>query len=190
MQMSSYGYIMTWMLWYKHILFKNSLLFSKQGFFSAWNQNIFKIWFIIPEKSSSFWLKAPKNLVITVRNLRMGLWLGIWWSGSKDLFSQFGWVKRVAHFQGLFLEKWILWKSSILKRFIFSSPWLWQFDKRQDPPDRLGNSRNAILDREFKFFDFGKGLRNPWMLQMLPSYQPFIHLLTPPMSLLRYFFSL
>ena len=66
-----------------------------------------------------FLLKAPKKLVITVRTLRMGHWLRIWWSGSKDLFSQFSWAKGVARFQGLFLEKWILWKSSILKRFIF-----------------------------------------------------------------------
>ena len=36
-------------------------LFSKQSFLSAWNQNILKTWFIIQEKSSSFWLKAPKK---------------------------------------------------------------------------------------------------------------------------------
>ena len=109
-------------------------LFSKWGFLSAWNQNIFRTWFIIPEKSSSFWLKAPKKLVITVRNLRMRHWLRIWWSGSKDLFSQFDWAKKVAHFQGLFWKRWILWKSSILKWSIFFSPWIWQFDRRQDLP--------------------------------------------------------
>ena len=58
-------------------------LFSKRGFLSTWNQNILKAWFIIPEKSSSFWLKALKKLVITVRNLRMEHWLRIWWFGSK-----------------------------------------------------------------------------------------------------------
>ena len=84
------------------------LLFSKRGFLNAWNQNIFKTWFIIPEKSSFFWLKALKKLMITVRNLWMGYWLRIRWSGSKDLFSQLGWAKGVAHFQGLFLKKWIL----------------------------------------------------------------------------------
>ena len=81
-----------------------------------------------------FWLKAPKKLVITVRNLRIGYLLEIWWSGSKDLFSQTWLSKEVAHFQGIFLEKKILWKSSILKRFIFSSLWIWQFDRRQDQP--------------------------------------------------------
>ena len=108
------------------------LLFSKRGFHNVWNQHILKTRFIIHEKSSSFLLKASKKMVITVRNLRMGYWLRIWWFGSKDLFSQFGWAKEVAHFQGLFLEKWILWKLSTLKRFIFSS-WIWQFDRRQDP---------------------------------------------------------
>ena len=40
---------------------------SKRNFHNAWNQNILKTWFIIHEKSSSFWLKAPKKLVITIR---------------------------------------------------------------------------------------------------------------------------
>ena len=59
------------------------------------NQNIFKTWFIIPEKSSFFffYLRLLKKLVITIRNLQMRHSLGIWWSGSKDLFSQFGWAK-------------------------------------------------------------------------------------------------
>ena len=100
MQMSSNGYVMMQMflcrnammqmLWRKHNLFKFPL-FSNRGFPSAWNQNIFKTWLIIPQKSSSFWLKAPKKIWWSLlENLWMGHWLGIWWSGSKDLFSQFG----------------------------------------------------------------------------------------------------
>ena len=85
-------------------------LFSKRGFLSAWNQNIFKTWFIIHEKSFSFLLKAPKKLMITVRNFWMGYWLEIQWFGSRDLFSKFGWAKRVARFQGLFF-----WKNEFLK---------------------------------------------------------------------------
>ena len=92
----------------------------------------FQTQFIIPKKSSSFFdLRLLKKLVITVRNLRMGHWFGIWWSGSKDLFSQFGWTKRGGTFSRLFLKKWILWKSSILRRFIFFF-WIWQFDRHQD----------------------------------------------------------
>ena len=78
-------------------LFKNSLCFQNQGFLSAWNKNISNLALLFPEKSSSsffFWLKALKKLVITIRNLRIGHWLEIWWSGSRDLFSQFGWAKR------------------------------------------------------------------------------------------------
>ena len=90
--------------------------------------------FIIPEKSSSFWLKASKKLVITVRNLRMGYWLRIWWSGLKDLFSQFSWAKGVARFQGFFLKKMNSLKIKHLKKIHFCCSWIWQFGKRQDPP--------------------------------------------------------
>ena len=40
-------------------------------------KNIFKTWFIIPEKSSFLTWGSKKKLVITVRNLRMGHWLKI-----------------------------------------------------------------------------------------------------------------
>ena len=36
-------------------------------------KNIFKTQSIILEKSPSFWLKAPKKLVITVENPQMGI---------------------------------------------------------------------------------------------------------------------
>ena len=48
------------------------------------------------------------KMVITVRNLRMRHRLGFWWSGSKDLFSQFGWAKGSGTFQRPFFEKRIL----------------------------------------------------------------------------------
>ena len=86
------------------------LLFSKRDFHNAWNQNLLKAWFI--KKLSSFWLKAPKKLVITIRNLRMGHWFRIWWSGSKDLFSQFSWAKRWCISKAFFLEKWIIWNQA------------------------------------------------------------------------------
>ena len=101
------GYAMTWMLWCKHNLFKNS-----RGFLSAWNQNIFKSWFIIPEMSSSFWLRVPKKLVNTVRNLWMGYWLGIWWSDSKYLFSQSDWAMEWHVFKAFFF---FFWKINFLK---------------------------------------------------------------------------
>ena len=111
MRMSAWEYAMAWMSSCRYAMNANALLwvyhdtnalmqtqfiqkfplFSKRGFHNAWNQNILKTWFIIPEKSSSFWLKAPKkNWWSLLENLRMGHLLEIWWSGSKDLFSQFG----------------------------------------------------------------------------------------------------
>ena len=118
------GHVMMQMLWCRHNLFKNSLYFQNEAFSATEIKNIFKSWFIISRKVIFlffflFWLKAPKKLVIIVRNLRIGHLLEIWWSGSKDLFSQIWLSKEMAHFHGLFLEKWILWKSSILKGFIF-----------------------------------------------------------------------
>ena len=66
-----------------------------------------------------FLLKAPKKLVITVRNLWMGHWLRIWWSGSKDLFSQFGWAKRGGMFSRLFSGKTNFLKIKHFKRTHF-----------------------------------------------------------------------
>ena len=119
MQMPPCGYIMTQMLWCKHKLFKNSLYFQNEASFAPEIKIFSKFDLLFLKSHLLFYLRLPKKLVITVRNLQMGCWLEIRWSGSKDLFSQLGCAKGVTHFQGFFLEKWILWKSSILKRFIF-----------------------------------------------------------------------
>ena len=156
--MSACRYAMMQMFWRKHNLFKNSLCFQNQSFLSAWNKNIFESWFIIPKKSSSFFdLRLPKKLVITVRNLRMGHWLRIWWSDSKDLFSQFSWAKRWQVSKAFFLEKRILWKSSILKRFIFVVPEYGNLTGVKTHRDRLGNSWEGILELRVQIFGFGKG---------------------------------
>ena len=114
MQMSSNEYVMMQMSFCRnvmmqmfkpiHKLFKNSLYFQNEISLALEIQNVFKTWFLI-EKSSSFWLKALKKLVIIVSNLCMGHWLGIWWFGSKDLFSQKGWHVFKAFF----------WKTNSLK---------------------------------------------------------------------------
>ena len=74
-----------------------------------------------------FDLRPSKKLVIIVRNLRIGNWFRIWWSGSKYLFSPFGWTKGVAHFQCLFSKKMNSLKIKHLKkiRFFFFSLWIW-----------------------------------------------------------------
>ena len=92
MQMLPCRYARMRMFWRKHNLFKNSLCFQNQGFFSVWNKNIFESRFVISRKVIFFffffWLKSPKKVVITIRNLQRRHWLEIWWSGSRDLFSQ------------------------------------------------------------------------------------------------------
>ena len=81
-------------------------------------KNIFKTQSIIPEKSPSFLLKAPKKIGDHCWKPPNGHWLGIWWSGSKDLFSQFGWAKGVARSRHFFGKMNSL-KIKHFKRFIF-----------------------------------------------------------------------
>ena len=67
-----------------------------------------------------FDLRLSKKLVIAIRKFFEFTWnLMIWL--KRLIFTIWLSKEMVAHFQGLFLEKWILWKSSILKRFIFFS---------------------------------------------------------------------
>ena len=108
-------------------------LFSKRGFLNAWNQNIFKTWFIIHEKSSSFWLKAPKKLVITVRKSLNGAFTWNLMIRLKRLISTIWLSKEMAHFQGLFSGKMNSLKIKHLKKIHFCYSWIWQFDRRQDP---------------------------------------------------------
>ena len=108
------------MLWCKHNLFKNSFYFQNEASTTPETKIFSKLDLLFMKSHLPFDLRLPKNWWSLLENLRMGHRLGIWWSGSKD--SQFGWAQGVTHFQGLFLEKWILWKSSILKRFIFLVP--------------------------------------------------------------------
>ena len=135
-------------------------LFSNRFFLNAWNQNIFKTWFIIHEKSSPFWLTAPKkNWWSLLENLWMGHLLEICWSDSKDLFSQFGQAKRWHVSKAFFWKRWILWKSSILKMFIFV---VLEYDNLigvKTHCDRLGNSREGILEYKVQNLRFWKGWR-------------------------------
>ena len=146
-------------------IYSNFPLFSKRGFLSAWNQKYFQILICYFSKSHLLIdLTLLKKLVITVSNLRMGHWLGIWWFGSKDLFSQFDWAKGVAHFQDLFLEKWIFWKSCILRRFIIYLfiliPEYDNLTSVKTHRDRLKNSGEGILERGVQIFGFLKKVKD------------------------------
>ena len=95
----------------------------------------------------SFDLRLPKNWWLLLENLRMGHLLEIWWSGSKDLFSQSSGAKRGGTLSRPFLERWILWKSSILKRFIFVVPEYGNLTSVKTHRDRFGNSKEGILEK-------------------------------------------
>ena len=96
--------------------------------------------------------------------------------------------KGVARFQGLFLKKkQILWKSSILKRFIFLlvSEYGNLTASRPTMID-LKIWGRKLLNRRFRFFDVGRDLRNPVRLQMLPGCWLFILLFALPLSLWKF----
>ena len=83
------------MFWRKHKLFKNSIYFQIEASLVLEPKIFSKLDLLFLKKSYSFRLKAFKKIWWSLlENLRMGHWLGIWWSGLKDLFSQFGWAKK------------------------------------------------------------------------------------------------
>ena len=86
----------------------------------------------------------------------MGHLLRIWWSGSKDLLSQFSWAKRGGTRSRPFSERWILWKSSVLTRFIFVVPEYGNLTGVKTHRDRL---EEGILERGVQTFGFGEGKR-------------------------------
>ena len=121
MQMSSCGYIMTQMLWCNHNLFKNSFYFQSEASSVPEIQIFSKLNLFFPKSHLLFYLRLPKKLVITVRNL----WMGALTWNSDDLAQKIYFHNLVEQKGGLFprpfffLEKRILWKLSILKGFIF-----------------------------------------------------------------------
>ena len=161
------GYVMTWMFMYvcheANVLMQTQfiqkfLLFSKRGFHNAWTQNIFTLDLLFMKSHLPFDLGLPKNWWSLLENLRMGRLLEIWWSSSKDLFSQFWLDKRGGTFpRSLFLEKWIIWKSSISKRFIFVVLEYDNLASVKTHRDRFGQSKEGILEQKVQIFGFGKG---------------------------------
>ena len=56
-----------------------------------------------------------------------------------------------------FWKKWILRKSSILKRFIFVVPEYDNLTSVKTHHDRFGNLKEGILEQKVQIFGFGKG---------------------------------
>ena len=90
MQMFPWEYAMMQNTLLQTQFIKKFLLFSKRGFHNAWNQNIFTLDLLFMKSHLLFDLRLPKNWWLLLENLWMGHLLEIWWSGSKDLFPQFG----------------------------------------------------------------------------------------------------
>ena len=114
------------------MLSKLDLFFSKIILFYSSEAWMLSASFL-PQNMFYFDLRLLQKLVITVRNLRMGYQLEIKQSSSKRFISTV-WLRKECHvFKAFFLETIILWKSDILKDS-FLCLWIWQFDRRQDPP--------------------------------------------------------
>ena len=90
MRMSHWEYAMMRIFWCKHNLFKNSLYFQNEAFSAPETKIFSKLDLLFMKSHLPFDLRVPKNWWSLLENLWMGHWLEIWWSGSKDLFSQFG----------------------------------------------------------------------------------------------------
>ena len=105
-----------------------------------------------------FDLRLPRNWWSLLENLRMGHQLGIWWSGSKDSFSQFGWAKRCRISKAFFCWKNEFFENQASSKdsfLLFLNMTIWQASR----PTVIdsGIQRKSFWNRRFKFFDFGRG---------------------------------
>ena len=113
-----------------------------------------KLDLLFPKGSSLFWrslkicdhCQKSLNGVLTWNQM---IWL------KRFIFTN--WLsKGVAHLRP-FLEKWILWKSSILKRFIFVVSEYGNLTGVKTYCDSFRSLGKALLNRRFRFIDFGRG---------------------------------
>ena len=109
-------------------------LFSKRGFHNAWNQNIFKLNLLFLKSHLPFDLRLPRKFVITVRKSPNGAFT--WKSNDLDqkTYSRNLVEQRDGAFPRPFFGKMNYLKIKHFKKIHFCCSWIWQFDKRQDPP--------------------------------------------------------
>ena len=85
-------------------------LFPKRGFLNAWNQNILKAWFIIPEKSSFFFdLRLLKNWWSLLEISEWGIDL------ESDDLAQEIYFHSLVEQKGWHVFKAFLWKNEFFK---------------------------------------------------------------------------
>ena len=106
------------MLWCKHNLFKNSFYFQNEASTTPEIKIFSKLDLLFLKSHLLFYLRLLKNWWLLLEILEWGIDLESDDRAQRFIFTI--WLStRGGTFQRLFLEKWILWKSSILKRFIF-----------------------------------------------------------------------
>ena len=133
MQMSSCGYIMTWMLWCKHTLFKNSLYFQNEASSAPKIKMFSKLDLLFLKSHLLFDLRLPKNWWLLLEIFEWGIDLESDDLAQKICFHNLVEQKEWHVFKALFFGKMNSLKIKHLKKIHFFSSWIWQFDRRQDP---------------------------------------------------------
>ena len=155
MRMSAWECAMMRMFWCKHNLFKNSRYFQNKTSSAPETKIFSKLDLLFLKNHLLFDLRLLKNWW-TVRNLRIGHLLEIWWFGSKDLFSQI-WLSN-GMFPRPFSGKTNSLKIKHFKKIHFFLVFEYgNLTGVKIHHDRLRIWGKAFLDRRFRLFDFGRG---------------------------------
>ena len=145
------------MLWCKHNLFKNFFYFQNEASTTPETKIFSKLDLLFMKSHLPFDLRLPKNWWSLLENLWMGHLLEIWWSGSKDLFSQFGLTKRWHVSKVFFSEKMNFLKIKHFKKIHFLVPEYGNLTGVKTHRDRLESSGEGFLERGVQIFGFGEG---------------------------------
>ena len=146
------------MLWCKRDLFKNSFYFQNEASTTPETKIFLKLDLLFMKSHLPFDLRLPKNWWSLLEISEWGIDLESDDLVQKIYFHNLVDQKGVTRFQGLFLKKWIFWKSSILKRFIFFkflNMAIWQASRPTVIDSRIRGK--SFWNRRFKFFNFRRG---------------------------------
>ena len=157
MWMFAWDYAMMWMsIWCKHNLFKNSFYFQNEASTTPEIKIFSKLDLL--KSYLPFDLRLPKKLVITIRKSLNGAltWnLMIWL--KRFIFTIWLSKKGQCSSKAFFLKKMNSLKIKHLKKIHFCCSWIWQFDKRQDPPWQVREFERRYSGTKGSNFWFWKG---------------------------------